>query len=123
MPYALPPTIAAILLTAFLSMTEVKGAATHDGNWSVLVITEKGACDKGFRYDVAITEGKVRYQGDTAVSFDGTVGPSGAVKVSIRLGEQGAHGTGRLTANSGTGTWRGAGKSGDCAGRWEAERR
>ena len=30
---------------------------------------------------------------------------------------------GRLTGDSGTGTWRGIGKSAECAGRWEAERR
>lgn len=121
MPFALKPMIAVILLTFFPDAPA--GAANHDGNWSVLVITEKGNCDKGFRYNVAVADGRVRYQGDTAVSFNGTVEPSGAVKVSIRLGEQGANGTGRLMADSGAGTWRGAGKSGDCTGRWEAERR
>ncbi|MDO8875531.1 MAG: hypothetical protein Q8M24_18740 [Pseudolabrys sp.] len=98
-------------------------AAAHDGNWSVLVITEKGACDKAFRYNVGVAGGQVRYHGDTAVSFNGTVAPNGAVKVNIRLGEQGANGTGRLSATSGTGTWRGVGGAGECTGRWEAERR
>lgn len=101
----------------------VAAAATHDGNWSVLVITEKGTCDKAYRYSVGVANGQVRYQGDTAVNFNGTVTPNGAVKVNIRLGEQGASGTGRLSATSGTGTWRGIGGAGECAGRWEAERR
>lgn len=122
MPYASKPTIAAIFLTVFPGMPGA-WAATHDGNWTVLVITEKGACDKGFRYNVAVANGHVRYRCDTSVSFNGTVEPSGAVKVSIRVGEQGANGTGHLTADSGSGTWRSAGKSSDCAGRWEAERR
>ena len=122
MPYALKPTIAAILLTAFPVVPVAWGGA-HDGNWSVLVITERGDCDRGFRYDVAIANGRVRYRGDTSVRFNGTVEPSGAVKVSIRVGEQGANGTGRLTADSGTGTWRSAGQDSACAGRWEAERR
>ncbi len=115
-------TTALTLGLAFVVQTPAQ-AAPYDGNWSVLVITEKGTCDKGFRYNVAVVDGHVRYQGDTAVSFNGTVEPSGAVKVNIRLGEQGANGTGRLRADSGTGTWRSAGKSNDCAGRWEAERR
>jgi hypothetical protein len=122
-PYALPPTVAAILLTAFLGMMEARGAATHDGNWSVLVITEKGACDQAFRYNVAVANGQVRYRGDTSVRFDGSVESGGAVKVNIRVGDDEASGTGRLTANSGAGTWRSAGKGAVCAGRWEAERR
>ena len=98
-------------------------AATHDGNWTVLVITEKGTCDKGYRYSVAVANGQVRYQGDAAINFNGTVEPNGAVKVDIRLGEQGARGTGRLGPSSGAGTWRGVGSAGECTGRWEAERR
>jgi hypothetical protein len=98
-------------------------AATHDGNWSVLIITEKGSCDKAYRYSVGVANGQVRYQGDASVNFNGTVEPSGAVKVAIRLGDKGANGSGKLSATSGTGTWRGAGGAGECAGRWEAERR
>ena len=98
-------------------------AATHDGNWSVLIITEKGTCDPAYRYSVGVANGQVRYQGDAAVNFNGTVSPNGAVKVDIRLGEQGASGTGRLSATTGTGTWHGIGGTGECAGRWEAERR
>ncbi len=108
---------------AIAAPAPVAMAAAHDGNWSVLIITEKGTCDKAYRYSVAVADGQVRYQGDAAVNFNGTVGSSGAVKVSIRLGEQGASGSGRLTATAGTGTWRGVGGSGDCSGRWEAERR
>ena len=115
--------LAAYSIAATAIATSSAGAATHDGNWSVLVITEKGTCDKAFRYNVGVAGGQVRYQGDTAVNFNGTVAPNGAVKVNIRLGEQGANGTGRLSATSGAGTWRGVGSAGECTGRWEAERR
>ena len=114
----------AIALSIGLAFTgSVASAATHDGNWSVLIITEKGTCDKAFRYSVGVADGQVRYQGDASVNFNGTVDPNGAVKVTIRLGEQGANGTGRLSKDSGQGTWRGVGGTGECAGRWEAERR
>ena len=98
-------------------------AAPKDGNWSVVVVTEKGTCDRAYRYSVAVANGKVRYQGDTAVNFNGTVESDGAVKVAIRLGEKGANGTGRLAKDSGQGTWQGFGNAGECAGYWEAERR
>jgi hypothetical protein len=98
-------------------------AANQDGNWSVLIITEKGNCDRGYRYDVKVASGHVSYQGDAAVDMNGTVAADGAVKVNIRLGEKGANGTGRLSGQSGTGTWHAAAASSNCAGRWVAERR
>jgi hypothetical protein len=100
-------------------------AAEFDGNWTVIIITEKGDCDRGYRYSVAVENGLVRYSGDAAgINMSGTVTPAGLVKVSIRLGDKGADGTGRLSASDGTGTWYGAGANGaSCAGRWEAERR
>ena len=98
-------------------------AAVQDGNWSVLIITEKGDCDRAYRYSVAVSNGKVRYDGDAAVKLSGTVTPSGVVKVSLMLGDKGASGTGRLAASAGAGSWRGTGSNTTCAGRWEAERR
>jgi hypothetical protein len=71
-----------------------------------------------------VANGQVRYQGDAAVGLNGTIEPNGTVKVSINSSGQGAaSGTGRLSGNSGTGTWSGKGSAGECAGRWEAERR
>ena len=100
-----------------------RATAAHDGNGSVLIVTEKGGCDRGYRYNVNINNGHVSYQGDASVDLSGTVGPSGLVKVNIKLGDKGANGTGQLSAHSGTGTWRGIGSNGTCAGHWEAERR
>ena len=78
----------------------------------MLVVTEKGTCDRAYRYGVRVADGRFKYEGEASGAMDGIVAPNGAVQVSIRL-----------AGNSGAGTWRGTGKSGDCAGRWEAERR
>jgi len=118
-----------VILAALLAGAAIAGqphaafAAIQDGNWSVLIVTEKGTCDRGYRYNVKVANGQVSYQGDAAVNLAGTVAPGGAIKVSIKVGEKGASGTGRLSDNSGTGTWHGIGSSGSCAGHWEAERR
>lgn len=98
-------------------------AAPHDGNWSVLIITEKGDCDRAYRYPLAVSDGQVRYTGDSGANVQGTVSPAGAVKVSIRFGDKGANGSGHLAASSGSGTWQGAGGGASCSGRWEAEKR
>ena len=121
-----PSKAVALLATAVVSgwLTAPPAyAAAHDGRWSVLVITEKGDCDQAYRYEVAVGGGKVTYAGPENVDFSGTVAANGAVRVNIRLGEQGAQGAGKLSGGSGGGTWRGTGKNGTCSGRWEAERR
>ena len=116
--------IAGLLLAPAIGcMPRAALAAPHDGSWSVLIITEQGTCDRGYRYNVNVSNGHVTYQGDTSVNLSGTVAPSGLVKVSIKFGDKGANGTGHLSGNAGTGIWRGAGSNGGCAGRWEAERR
>ncbi|MBV9348186.1 MAG: hypothetical protein JOZ70_14225 [Pseudolabrys sp.] len=109
---------------AALAFTGSAHAAAFDGNWSVLVITEHGSCDRGYRYEVAIADGKVSFRGQEAVKMNGTVTPSGAVKVAVAGGgSRVAEGSGKLTAQGGGGTWSGKSNSGDCGGRWEAERR
>lgn len=98
-------------------------AAPFDGNWRVLIVTEKGDCDRAFSYELGVADGKVHYRGAGSVQVSGTVSPRGAVRVNISYGEHGATGTGRIDANSGTGSWRGVGPNAECSGRWEAERR
>ena len=36
-------------------------AAAYDGEWTVLVTTEQGKCDRNYRYDVSVSEGKIHY--------------------------------------------------------------
>ena len=55
------------------------------------------------------------------IDLAGRVAPDGAIKVSIKVGDKGASGTGHLSGRTGAGVWRGIGASGSCAGRWEAE--
>jgi hypothetical protein len=101
------------------------GAVTpkYDGNWSVLVITESGTCDRGYRYKVRVENGKVHYDGEAGVDVSGEVGNDGKLKVNIRRGDQGAIGTGKLSADSGSGEWQGQSATDKCSGRWQAERR
>jgi len=96
-------------------------ADVYDGNWMVLVITEKGTCDRGYRYAVNVANGKVRYTGDErGVNLAGTVSSSSHVNVSDR----GAEGSGRISDKAGVGRWHGNGPNNTtCFGTWEAERR
>jgi hypothetical protein len=93
-----------------------------DGNWSVVIVTQSGRCDRAYRFGIQIRDGNVVYDGG-GVSLAGRVASNGSVRVSVAAGGQRADGTGRLARNYGGGSWRGDGSMGDCAGTWSAERR
>jgi hypothetical protein len=100
-----------------------RNANAYDGSWSVLIVTNIGPCDRGYRYGLTIRGGRVFYQGSLAVNVDGQVAPNGAVRVRVSAGSQGATGIGRLSREYGSGSWRGDGSAGSCSGSWTAERR
>ena len=93
--------------------------AIYDGTWSVLIVTERGTCDRAYRYPVRIRQGEVGYAGQADFTVSGRVAPNGAVTVRVARGSQSASGTGRLSRTDGGGTWSG----GECSGTWTAERR
>ena len=95
----------------------------YDGNWSVLIVTNTGPCDRGYRYRLSIQNGSVIYEGSASVNVSGRVGKGGFVNVRVRAGSQGASGSGRLSRTAGGGQWRGTGSMVSCAGTWSAERR
>jgi hypothetical protein len=112
-----------VLALICVAVTESALARTpYDGDWSVLLATNSGACGASYRYGVQISNGMVTYGGGM-VTMQGRVTPKGAVRVTVRSGAQWASGSGRLTKSRGGGVWRGQGTGGSCAGTWVAERR
>jgi hypothetical protein len=95
--------------------------ASYNGQWSVLIVTEKGACDRAYRYPVKIENGSVGYAGSASFNVSGSVGDNGALVVTVSKGDKSAKGTGRISSTNGIGTWTAAG--GECSGTWTAERR
>ena len=104
--------------TAYLTLP-AQAKTTFDGNWSVVIITEKGTCDRSYRYPVRINGGSVGYAGEASFNVSGRVAPNGSVTVSVSRGEKRANGSGKLSGDSGFGSWSG----GECSGTWQAERR
>ena len=79
----------------------------YDGSWSVVIVTNRGSCDRTYRYRLAIRDGAVFYQGSAPVNVRGRVNGNGDVSVQVWAGGQ----------------WRGNGFMGSCSGFWIAERR
>ena len=115
--------LAAAAASLIMAAPDRAAAAAFDGSWSLLVITESGSCDRAYRYPIRIQNGKVRYEGEAGIDVSGNVSPDGKVNASVERGEQGATGTGRLSQNSGSGTWAGKSQASACRGTWQAERR
>lgn len=111
----------AVLGAVSFSTAPANSAPGFDGNWSVLIVTTKGECDRGYRYPVRISKGKVGYSGEASFNVSGRVADTGAISVIVSRGDKSAHGTGKLAGDNGTGSWKTGG--GECSGTWTAERR
>ncbi|MBI3436073.1 MAG: hypothetical protein HY056_13515 [Proteobacteria bacterium] len=113
----------AISMLAFAGGVSAQAQSRYDGVWSVVIVTERGTCDRAYRYPVRIARGIVGHGpgADTAFNISGRVGRGGSVHVSVKRGGQGASGHGRLSRDTGSGRWKSS--SNECSGYWTAERR
>jgi hypothetical protein len=113
--------VLAVLCVA--ALPEIASAQrAYDGNWSVLIVTQQGACDRAYRYGISIRSGRVYYDGGV-VNFSGRVAGNGAVTVRVTSGSAFANGAGRLNRTAGEGRWSGQSSGNRCSGYWTAERR
>jgi hypothetical protein len=120
--HAIRAVSVATVLAAALPSALPAAAQSFDGQWSVSIITRRGACDPSYRIGVMIRGGQVYYLGGGGVAVSGRVARSGAVSVSVASAGQSASGSGRLSGNGGSGVWRGQGSAGACSGVWAASR-
>jgi hypothetical protein len=115
------PTVAAVLLLASTTSNAARriGGSAFDGTWSVAIYTLRGDCGS-VRVAAQIIGGRV-YSKDQSYQANGAVGANGVIRVSVASGRLSASGSGRLSANSGAGSWRSS--RGECSGTWSASRR
>jgi hypothetical protein len=99
-----------------------KARSSFDGNWSVLIVTDSGSCDRAYRYALQISNGRITYP-DQTINITGRVDGHGHVYVRVNAGGQYASGSGQLYDGSGAGRWSGGGSTSSCSGHWEADRR
>jgi len=112
-------TLPALMVATAYAAMPAQAKTNFDGNWSVVIITEKGTCDRSYRYPVRISGGTVGYAGEASFDVSGRVHPNGNVTVSVSKGDRRANGSGKLSGDYGAGSWTG----GECSGTWQAERR
>jgi hypothetical protein len=86
----------------------------------LVFVTQRGACDSSYSFTVDVTDGIVTHP--NLVRFRGYVAKSGAVRASVTVQDKYASGAGKLSANTGRGTWNGRSGSARCSGYWTAQR-
>ena len=106
-----------ILFCLGMSVATPAIAATFDGEWNVRIASSNVACPSGTSVSIGINNGQVA-SNNAMVIASGRVADAGTISVTLSSGMKRAVGSGRLTATSGSGTWRGA----MCSGTWTAQR-
>jgi hypothetical protein len=110
--------IAASCLLASVSVAQARSA--YDGSWDLLFVTQRDTCDPTYNFSVNITDGAVTHP--NLVKFRGHVTCTGAVRASVTVPNKYASGSGRLSSNSGRGTWSGYSGGDHCSEYWTAQR-
>jgi hypothetical protein len=114
--------IAALLIVGASMPVDALAAprpGAYDGQWSVVIQTTRGDCDRALRYSVRIAGGRVVSE-DPSYRAYGAVGPNGTISVTVAQGNRSASGYGRLIRDGGRGIWHTS--TGQCSGQWTAER-
>lgn len=112
--------LALATLAANVAFAAPGGMAEYDGKWSVEVITDKGACDRVYRWNLGIQGGRVVDVGEVARPSGG-VAANGRVNMRFVRNNDYASATGQLSEGWGSGSW--SSPTLACSGRWRAERR
>jgi len=97
-----------------------KPVSAYDGAWSLVFVTQRGACDPSYNFNVDVSGGIITHP--NLVRFNGRVTKSGQVRASVTVQDKYASGVGRLAKNAGQGTWSGYSGSARCSGYWTAQK-
>ena len=113
----------AFVAPAIAANPSAKAEGKFDGRWSAVLATRSGPCDATYRGAVQVINGIVQVQGAPNNVLSGRVSPNGSVTVRGSLSGN-LYGTawGRLSGNSGSGSWRVQVQNGECLGVWTAQR-
>ena len=95
-------------------------AGAYNGTWTTVFSTTRGNCSSGYSVPFMVNGSRVLSAGGGRVS--GSVGGGGAVAVQVSVGASKASGRGRLSGNSGAGSWSGIITGDRCSGTWQASR-
>jgi hypothetical protein len=119
-----PALVGACAAATFTFAGPLLAQAPHDGSWAIEIVTERGACERLYRYYVEVEGQAVRLRsmsGETSPAATGLVRADGRINATLGQADDPVNVTGRLAATSGTGVWSAPARQ--CTGRWSAHKR
>jgi hypothetical protein len=117
---ALKPSASFVLAAAVLFAASPGQAASFDGPWTVVIVTQSGNCDAAYSFPLRVSGGRIVSTGGAAIN--GRISGRGGVSVAISSGGSSGRASGRLSGYAGSGRWNGILNGARCSGRWEAHR-
>ncbi|SFK12848.1 hypothetical protein [Methylocapsa palsarum] len=111
---------ASLLPGMALATSGRSGADNHDGVYAVDVVTRQGACDRSYRWTIAVSGGRVRSTGDALMQASGSIDKNGVVALTFRRDNDFARAAGRVKGSTGSGAW--SSPTLQCGGSWRATR-
>jgi hypothetical protein len=102
-----------------IAATAPSEASNFDGQWSVQLTTEQGACGLNYQGTLSVLGGRIQDAG-IFMQTAGTVDQSGRVSIRITRGEDRLAAGGMLQGRAGSGQWKLP--SQQCSGHWHAAR-
>src|ERR1700720_2259487 len=82
-----------VAASATVATTSTFAVPAYDGLWSVSIVTEKGDCDRGYRYPIRISNGQLANAGDAGFAISGKVAQTGAITVTVSAAGKSATGS------------------------------
>jgi hypothetical protein len=79
-----------IVASTTFAATQSLAVPNYDGLWSVSVVTQKGDCDRGYRYPIRISHGQLINAGDAMFTVTGKVAQTGSITVTVSAGGKSA---------------------------------
>ena len=83
----------------------IAALTTHDGVYSVEILTLRGACDRVYHWKINVADGRITSPADGLMQASGEINAGGVVSVAFRRDEQVANVAGKVDGRSGSGTW------------------
>lgn len=107
-------------LIATPSLDNAAAGTAYDGSWALSIVTQRGACDRNYSFQVQVINGIVSHP--NLVRLRGRVSKGGKTRVSVSVMDKHASGYGQLSRTAGRGRWTGYAGSDRCSGYWTAQR-
>jgi hypothetical protein len=108
--------------SAVAAVPSANAEGKFDGTWTIELVTKTGPCDQSYLGDVQVIDGALHLAAASPDTFSGRVTTNGAVTLTSTMGGGNGVGSGRVSGNSGSGSWHAETQNGGCSGVWSARR-